>query len=321
MKSLKIGKGFWIELGLITVFLLIALLSLSSWARRTGGKLPLSGEEYLTKADRFLIEGRMADAMVASWYARLKDPNLLKARYDIAVIYYRNQWTFEAMDDLDEIIRRDPNNVDALLLKARILGEHGEIERANGIYLNVIDIDPDNAEAHYYLGVNFQASDPKTAERELRRAIECDPSLKPHILEDYPFGLKARLQLGRLLYNKGDLDGALAILEEGYMLNPNYQELKSQLVDYLKVKAQTYQTGFRDYSKSLEFYEKVVSIDPNDADAWEWIGKINRYYLNDYEGALKAYKKAYELTKDPYLIADIKEAELHLKEEKNKKDR
>ncbi|HID55096.1 TPA: tetratricopeptide repeat protein [Candidatus Poribacteria bacterium] len=315
MRSVRIGKGFWIELGLLILFLMVALLSLGSWARRTGGELPLGGEEYLVEADKFLAQGRMADAMVASWYARLKNPNLMKARYNIAVIYYRNRWTFEAMAELDEIIKRYPNNVAALLLKARILGEHGEIEKANGIYLNVIDIDPDNAEAHYYLGVNFQTSDPRTAERELRRAIECDSNLKPHILEDYPFGLKARLQLGRLLYNKGDLDGALTVLEEGYMLEPNYQEIKSQLVDYLKVKAQIYQTGHRDYSKSLQYYEKVVSIDPNDAEAWEWIGKINRYYLNDYEDALKAYKRAYELTKDPYLVAHIKEVELLLKGE------
>jgi tetratricopeptide (TPR) repeat protein len=318
MRFSIIRAHIWVEIGLILAFILISLLSLSSWARRTGGELPLDGKGYLDRADGYFAEGQLADAMVASWYARLKDPDLLKARYNVALIYYQNKWTPDALAELSEIIKRDPNHVDALLLKARILGEQGDFERANGIYLQVLGIDPDNAEAHYYLGVNFQTADPRVAGKELRESIRSDPNLKPHPLEDFPFGLKARLQLGRLLYNEGDLDGALAVLEEGYSLNPEYGELRSQFIDYLKVKAQAYQTGFRDYLKSLEVYERIVSIDPNDDEAWEWIGKINRYYLEDYEKALEAYRKAYEITNDPYLLAAVKEVELILKQESEK---
>jgi len=303
-----------VEVGLLALFILTAYLSLA--LSRVDRALPTSSaSELLQRAWEAFREGKTADFMILSWHARLKDPDSPQARFNIALVYYLNKWVKDAEVEIDRIIERDPRNVQARLLKARILGLEGDIEGANREYELVLSIDPLNPEAHYYLGVNLQAIDPARAEEELRAAIKGDPDLKQPLLDDYPYGLMARLQLGRLLYDQGKLDEAIAILEEGYSLRPDYKELTSQLVDYLKKKAETYQTGYRDYLKALEIYEKVVEIDPNDAEAWEWIGKINRFFLDDYETALKAFKKAYELTNAPEYLANVREIELLMKSE------
>lgn len=314
MRSIwKVGVERVAEAGLLTLFILTAYLSLNlSCVDQT---LPdSSASELLRRAEEAFQEGKTAEFMLLSWHARLKDPGSVQARLNIALVYYLNKWVKEAEGEVDRIIERDPRNVQARLLKARLLSLEGEIERANREYELALSIDPLNPEAHYYLGVNLQATDPARAEEELRAAIRGDPDLKQPLLDDYPYGLMARLQLGRLLYEQGKLDDAIAILEEGYSLRPDYKELTSQLVDYLKKKAETYKTGYRDYLRALEIYERIVRIDPNDYEAWEWIGKINRFFLDDYETALKAFKKAYKLTNAPEYLANVREIELLLKE-------
>jgi tetratricopeptide (TPR) repeat protein len=312
VKPISVDKAVLIEVALVVVFLIAAVLSLSSWHFGASSDLPLSGDEYLGKAKEYMTEAKIADATLMSWYAKLQDPGLVEARYNIALTYYRNKWLDDAMSELDSIIEIKPGDLDSLLLKARIQGILGGIQESNRIYGEVLDVDPDNPEAHYYLGVNNQAADSELARKELRAAIRSDPHLAAHPLEDTPFGLRARLQLARLLFGNGEVDLAIEILEESYALAPTNSEIRTQLVDYLNTRAQIYQTGFRDYIKALEVYERIVEIEPEDIESWLRMGEINRYFLDDYEAALRAYEKAYAISRFPELLASIEEVKLQI---------
>ena len=54
-------------------------------------------------------------------------------------------------------------------------------------------------------------------------------------------------------------------------------------------------------------------MDPSEVDAWQWIGQIQRSFLDDPEAALAAYQKAYELESDVGILAEIKTLEDEIK--------
>lgn len=70
--------------------------------------------------------------------------------------------------------------IQAKLLHAKLLMDEHNHEAAETIYLQIIDIDDHNAEAHYQLGELYAAAgDPVKARAEWRKSIRIDPTYGP----------------------------------------------------------------------------------------------------------------------------------------------
>ena len=54
----------------------------------------------------------------------------------------------------------------------------------------------------------------------------------------------------------------------------------------------------RAYDDALDVYEKIVTLDPTEVDAYLWMGQIYNSFLQDPESALEVYRKAYALEPD-----------------------
>jgi tetratricopeptide (TPR) repeat protein len=168
-----------------------------------------------------------------------------------------------------------------------VLLEKNEFEKAAVLFRQILDGQPDNAEAHYYLGLaKKRLGDLSAAEKHYRLAIEHDSNLLP-----------PHNNLGLLLLEKGDLDQA-----------------EAELHIYLK-KRQSDAAAHFNYGLVLEemgrveeaqrHYESAAELDPKDPSPLMGLGDLARH-KRDFDKALTFYEKARELAPElpPLLLKE-----------------
>ncbi len=147
---------------------------------------------------------------------------LIGAAYYRAVILSRNGEQSKAIADLEWIIKRDPSFAPAYLERANILFSCMRIDDALSDldqYLRVTISEPDfrSWRVYYARGLLIsKALDSLQAEKELASKLE-DELLK-QLRNAISLGGDAEnlyREVGRLLYLRGDMSGALAVYEEG----------------------------------------------------------------------------------------------------------
>lgn len=248
-----------------------------------------------------------------------KDPKNIPARIRLANIFHQNSWNNNATVYLDEVFALDPMNVEAHLLRAKIRRNEGESNLSTQDYLQVLTVQPNNPEALYYLGTTYQTSQRlNDAINAYRRAIVADAALAKPLFEDVPFGIQARLQLGRtyrqlataaLRDNNAQegmtfIETSLAELREALNMarrakQAGFYEAQAELTNALRQKAAVFRRyGQPNDPRALACYEEILKTDPEDTDAWMEAGQI--YYRTaktraDLEKALSYFQQAYQL--------------------------
>ncbi|MBT3267910.1 hypothetical protein HN371_12180, partial [Candidatus Poribacteria bacterium] len=195
---------------------------------------------------------------------------------------------------------------------------NGESALAVAEYEAVLGTSPRNAEALYYVGTNYQASRRfDDAIGVYARAAAADTDLIIPPFETVPFGIQARLQLGRTyrqlcrvqFENDGYDDGmallelALDVLREAHSLVETtslrgYGDARAELISGLSYKATMLRRARRPEQDVLAAYEEMTAVDPNDVAAWLDAGHIRRRAAGsraDLETVEAYYLRAYEL--------------------------
>jgi Tfp pilus assembly protein PilF len=86
--------------------------------------------------------------------------------------------------ELDEILRRDPNNRDALFARAEVARHLGDYNTARNDYLHVLSLDPARSDARERLfDLTLQAGARQEAEHHLEKLKEALGSGSPAVLE------------------------------------------------------------------------------------------------------------------------------------------
>jgi tetratricopeptide (TPR) repeat protein len=112
---------------------------------------------------------------------------------------------------LDPLLEKDPENQAILYMIGTALMRDRQTERGQRV-LDRILRKGDSAEAHLVLAIaSREATDDLAAERELRRALELNPSLPT-----------ANAILGEVLVKMGDAPGAMDALRRELAVNPNH---------------------------------------------------------------------------------------------------
>jgi len=119
--------------------------------------------------------------------------------------------TKEAEGIVDELLAKDPENTDALMLRAKILRSRKEYDEALEVYKEVSDILPNFAPAYYERAETYmQHSKPQWAETFYNRALRADPQ----------YGL-AELGLAKLFKGRKQMDEYKKHLEAAQKLSPD----------------------------------------------------------------------------------------------------
>ncbi|MFY9908285.1 MAG: tetratricopeptide repeat protein [Candidatus Sulfotelmatobacter sp.] len=148
------------------------------YLRQAKRDFPNNSEGYRLLGDFYFSRGEFDKA--ASEYANLyqehaKDLVVKKNYVQLLVLTNRLD---EARRLNDEILKKNPNDNDALLYSGQIQNRSGHVSEALNVLQQLTKNDPNNALAHYQLGLAFQQSgDQDSAGREWREAVRLRPDL------------------------------------------------------------------------------------------------------------------------------------------------
>jgi tetratricopeptide (TPR) repeat protein len=209
------------------------------------------------------------------------DPSSEFLTSGLAELYVKTGRIRDAVLEAQDIIKRDPNNLEAHKLLGRIyLRSLGDMPGGNGSdnvlklaieqYERIVKIEPNNIDDRLLLGRLYRLNnDLQKAENELKTAVQLDPNSE-----------EAITTLALLYSEEGDTAHALQVLSS-VSATGRSAKLYSAL-------GTTYEQR-KDYKNAIEAYKKAIQLDRDNLDA---IRGLAENLLNDgqIDAALDQYK-------------------------------
>lgn len=333
---------FYAEVAVIVGFVVLASLHIQGSGAEPEPPPNSQVDTFIAQADFHFERQDLVSAALFYWQAlraleteqsEADAPVRLHANLRIAEIYSQSSWLKDAKARLEYAARIQPEHEGVRLLRGKLLRDEGLLTEAAEEFLAVLKKNPNNAEAHYLLGVLYQGSKQlQEASTHYKKAIETDPDLRDVSSEKAPIGVLARLQLSRtyskMLQDYRFLDReftnedlaevtrletqAILLLEQALEKRPGMNEVTDDLIRLLFARAAALEREdieMRGYLNALQVYERIAQLDPEEVRAWERRGEIYASFLGDKAAALEMYRKVYELEPHPTVLANIKSLE------------
>jgi len=217
---------------------------------------------------RFLIVLACAGIMLAQ-------RSRVDEAWDLAAKGSRDQ----AIGVLEDFIKINPHDPDALLLLGSLLMEKGQRAESIARLSEGVRLRPNSADAQNALGEAYSNfGDPKSARGPFEKAV----ALKPG------FAI-AQVNLGLVLVEAGEFSAAAPHLDRAIQILGRTSD--AAYPHYLRAKVYAAQN---DSQKSLAELNQAVLLRPDFAEAWSDLGQARKSAL-DSAGALAAEKRAVEL--------------------------
>lgn len=165
-----------------------------------------------------------------------------------------------------------------LFKQAFQLHKENKLDEAENMYIEVLETEPENAEAWNFLGIiNMQKFRLSKAEEYIQKAISIAP--EPYFYEN----------LAKVYLEMEDSPKAITIYKELLKLMPESFNYLFNLASAYKVSGDT--------DNAIETYKKAIEVVPNNPDTYFNLGLIYNNLSNPQE-AIKYYQKAVELCPD-----------------------
>lgn len=171
------------------------------------------------------------------------------------------------------ILEADPDHPDATHLLGAIACQTGEYERARDLIAKALAIDPGNAEAHCNLGHALQELGRlEDAVSSYRRALAIEPGLAG-----------AHGNLGNALKKLGRLEDAVASYRQALSLKPDYVEALNNLGNALQELGRL--------EDAVASYRQALSLEPGYAKARRHLANTRKHDAHDDD--IKAMEDLY----------------------------
>lgn len=199
-----------------------------------------------------------------------KRPDELGVRMELAqVLAYAKRYN-EAIRQYEIVLAQNPNRDDARMELARLFSYNNRIEDAIRQYEVVLKRDPNNFEASFALA-NLYSWD----RRYYHRAID----LYRKLFLKYPKNLEARMDYGRLLYERGEFSQAEKAYRDAIVLEPDN-------VDAHLMLGRIY-VGQRKREEAVQEFNKVLELKSDSVDAHYYLAQIYVSDPNTWDQALE----------------------------------
>ena len=266
------------------------------------------------------------------------DPSSEFLTSGLAELYVKTGRIRDAVLEAQDIIKRDPKNLEAHKLLGRIyLRSLGDMPGGNGSdnvlklaieqYEQIVKIEPDNVDDHLLLGRLYRLNnDLQKAEAELKTAIKIDPGSEEavttlamlytdegdtaHALQvlssvpDAARSAKLYSALGAAYEQRKDYKSAIDAFRHAIVLDRDNLDAIRGLAENLLNDGQL--------EASLAQYKVIVDSNPEDAQSYVRIAEIYRRQAK-YDLALESLKKADALVPEsaevPYSMAAVYQAQ------------
>jgi tetratricopeptide (TPR) repeat protein len=256
------------------------------------------------------------------------DPSSEFLTAGLAELYVKTGRIRDAVLEAQDIIKRDPNNLEAHKLLGRIyLRSLGDMPGGNGSdnvlklaieqYEQIVKIEPDSVDDHLLLGRLYRLNnDSQKAEAELKTAVKLDPSSEEavttlamlytdegdtaHALQvlsavpDAARSAKLYSALGAAYEQRKDYKDAIDAYQHAIVLDRDNLDAIRGLAENLMEDGQL--------DAALEQYKVIVDSNPEDAQSYVRMAEIYRRQ-SKFDIALESLKKADTLVPDQAEVA------------------
>jgi len=258
------------------------------------------------------------------------DPTSQFLNNGLADLYFKTGKIKDAIVAAQDLLKKDPNNLDAHKLLGRIYlrslgdgqagGPSGQVlQLAIAEYAKIVALEPNSIEDRLLLGQLYSVNhESAKAEEQFKAAQQIDPSSEEVVLN-----------LARLYSEEGDVHRAIEVLgaipeddqtpRTEFALGGAYDQIKDTKkaieayrraadldpsnLDAERSLAQALLSD-NQLSEALTAYRAIASADPQDANSYLRIGEIQRRQGN-YEDSLASLKKARSLSQEPLQLTEI----------------
>jgi tetratricopeptide (TPR) repeat protein len=202
--------------------------------------------------------------------------NNCTAHFNLGNALFNKGQTSEAITQIQEAIRLNPESAQAHYNLGIALVKKGQTDEAINQYHEAIHLKPDYAEAHYNLGVTYlKIGQTDKAISQFQEVIR----LKPNDAD-------AHYNFGNAIFSKGQTDEAINQYHEAIHLKPDYAEAHYNLgVTYLKI-GQT--------DKAISQFQEAIRLKPDYVDAHYNLGVV---FFNQArtDGAISQFQEVIHL--------------------------
>ena len=178
-----------------------------------------------------------------------------------------------------QILQAEPQQPIALHFLGVISYQAGKTDKAFDLISKALTIKPDYVDAHYNLGIVLQS---------LLRLDEAKASYK-NTLAIKPDYAEAHSNLGNTFKDLGQLDEAIASYKNALAIKPDYAEAHSNLGNVFKDLGQL--------DEAVSRYKKAITIKPNYVEAYSNLGVAFKD-LGQFDKAVESYNKALAIKAD-----------------------
>jgi tetratricopeptide (TPR) repeat protein len=205
---------------------------------------------------RFSLYGDPTSLMLASSNARLASeyhPNSLRTRFADALVKLSSGQTEAALQQMRELLTRDPGNPDILMYEAMAFRELGNSALEEQVYKNLLALRPNYWPAYNDLGsLELRKGHYSTASSYFKKATEVAPKAA------LPW---ANLSSAYVL--NGDMADARDACQRSIAAFPNH-------LAYINLGNIAYEQ--RNYRQALNYYQRAKDLSPNFDMTWRNIG-------------------------------------------------
>ena len=292
-------------------------------------------EEMVTAYGRSDLAGKATEEYRLAIDA---DPSSEFLTSALAELYVKTGRIADAVKEAQDIIKRDPKNLEAHKLLGRIyLRSLGDMPGGSGSdnilhlaidqYEQIVKLDPDSVDDHLLLGRLYRLNnDLQKAENELKLAIKLDPSSEEAVttlamlytdegdtahalkvlsaIPDSARSAKLYAALGAAYEQRKDYKSAIDAFRHAIVLDRDNLDAIRGLAENLLNDGQL--------DASLEQYKVIADSNPEDAQTYVRMAEIYRRQAK-YDQALESLKRADTLVPDtmdvPYSMAAVYQAQ------------
>ena len=222
----------------------------------------------------------------------------IKHAFNLAIQYHQKNNLNEAKKIYLQILKINPNHVNAHNNLGAAYKQLGEIEKAKSCFEKVIQLNPNDIDGHNNLGLLlFELKEIQKAKSFFEKTIQLNPNY-----------VEAHNNLGTIFKELKEFQKAKDCYERAIQLNPNYAMALYNLGIIFK------QFGLS--QKAVGYFEKAIEINPNYAAAYNGLGIIFEGLGNNVKKAKSCFEKALKINPnyaDTYwnlhsLVSNIDEA-------------
>lgn len=208
-------------------------------------KLDSSKADYfITLADLYLIRNQTRSTRQMLEKAISIDPDSKEGHMKLAELYLYVEMRQEAINEVNEVLKREKTNPKAYYLKGIIYKEGGDTALALSSFLTTTEQDPNYLLAYEQLGLLFAATGNPKAISYFETAIRLDPK-----------NALTRYNLGMFYQETGNYDAAIEVYNAISKIDPSFSNAPYN-IGFIEIEYR------KNPSKALPYFEQAEKANP-----------------------------------------------------------